>query len=423
MRRMRIKLETRLHDVVTRRRQSHPSGRLDRDSVRDVVSSLNEAERRIVEQMASDADHLLHSEDATRSQNGEDGIIAEIFRRIGTTTSTFVEIGAADGVENCTGALVDSGWGGVWVEGDPEKAEAARRLLRGSQGDSEPDAAEVVVLDSFVDRDSVVDLLSSAGVARDFDLLVVDIDGNDAWVLERICEVHRPRVIVVEYNAALGTSRRWVMPYDADHHWDETSRHGASLAALDDIAASFGYDLVGCDSLGVNAFFVQGSESEHFTIRSVEGTWVPPRFNLPFGHPRASIIVPELERLSEHEAGGLEVSVCDEPPANASAGAAVYFGAAIINRSSVRVGEAPTHATRVAAQWIAPDGRRIPEEPVRSVQPWWVDHSETVHLVGRIDAPNVPGQYDLEVVLVQEDVRWMRETPNIALTRRVTISE
>jgi hypothetical protein len=40
------------------------------------------------------------------SQTDEDGIIQEIFRRIGVTTSTFIEIGVGDGLENNTFYMV-----------------------------------------------------------------------------------------------------------------------------------------------------------------------------------------------------------------------------------------------------------------------------------------------------------------------------
>ena len=55
------------------------------------------------------------------SQAGEDGIIAEIFRRIGTTTKDFVEFGSGNGRENNTVSLLTTqGWKGLWIEGDNE---------------------------------------------------------------------------------------------------------------------------------------------------------------------------------------------------------------------------------------------------------------------------------------------------------------
>ena len=50
------------------------------------------------------------------SQNDEDGIIHEIFNRIGITNKTFVEFGVGDGLENNTLALLMENWNGLWIE-------------------------------------------------------------------------------------------------------------------------------------------------------------------------------------------------------------------------------------------------------------------------------------------------------------------
>src|SRR5687768_11917978 len=52
------------------------------------------------------------------SQTDEDGMIAEIFRRIGTGTRTFVEIGVEHGIECNTAWLLVQGWSGLWIEAD-----------------------------------------------------------------------------------------------------------------------------------------------------------------------------------------------------------------------------------------------------------------------------------------------------------------
>src|SRR5437879_4604751 len=46
------------------------------------------------------------------SQNDEDGIIAEIFHRIGTTDRSFVEFGVATGIECNSVKLLVEGWQG-----------------------------------------------------------------------------------------------------------------------------------------------------------------------------------------------------------------------------------------------------------------------------------------------------------------------
>src|ERR1043166_8659236 len=61
------------------------------------------------------------------SQNDEDGIIAEIFRRIGTTSRTFVEFGVETGVECNSVKLLVEGWRGLWIESNTTRAAAIRR--------------------------------------------------------------------------------------------------------------------------------------------------------------------------------------------------------------------------------------------------------------------------------------------------------
>src|SRR5690606_28043915 len=91
---------------------------------------------------------------------------------------------------------------------------------------------------------------------KELDLLSVDIDGNDYWVLKEILKEYTPRVIVCEYNAYYKPPRRWVMKYNPDHTWDGTSYQGASLQSITNLCNGHNYALVATDSKGVNAFYV-----------------------------------------------------------------------------------------------------------------------------------------------------------------------
>ncbi len=62
-------------------------------------------------------DKLTKFEFQAFSQFGEDGIIKEIFRRIGTTNKYFVEFGVEDGSETNTTYLLYQGWKGLWIDG------------------------------------------------------------------------------------------------------------------------------------------------------------------------------------------------------------------------------------------------------------------------------------------------------------------
>ena len=61
------------------------------------------------------------------SQNDEDGIIAEIFQRIGTTNKTFVEFGVGDGLENNSHYLLLKGWNGLWIEGSKNACDNIKK--------------------------------------------------------------------------------------------------------------------------------------------------------------------------------------------------------------------------------------------------------------------------------------------------------
>lgn len=50
------------------------------------------------------------------SQNDEDGLIAEIFARIGVEHRGFIEFGTETGIECNTTWLLMQGWQGLWIE-------------------------------------------------------------------------------------------------------------------------------------------------------------------------------------------------------------------------------------------------------------------------------------------------------------------
>lgn len=190
-----------------------------------------------------------HSESAF-SQNGEDGIIAEIFRRLGHPARTFVEFGAGNGFENNTIALVLSGAAGLWIEGDSACAIAIRRLHATALADG-----RVKLVQQFVTVENINALLREHAPAE-LDLLSIDIDGNDYWIWKAI-DCVRPKVIIAEYNARLGSSVSWTMAYDPAFRWNGTSYFGASISALEKLGREKQYTLVGADFSGVNAFFVR----------------------------------------------------------------------------------------------------------------------------------------------------------------------
>ncbi len=177
------------------------------------------------------------------SQSDEDGIISEIFRRIGRTNKIFVEFGAEAGSEDNTRLLLETGWTGLWIEDLPEYSDIiqANFQVRISSG-------ELTFVKRYVDRDNINELIRSAGISGEIDFLSIDIDSIDYYVFAAI-DVIRPRVLRLEHNHSYPPPADWVMQCDTSYRWDPQSgraEYGASLVAMTRLARQKGYQMVGC---------------------------------------------------------------------------------------------------------------------------------------------------------------------------------
>jgi hypothetical protein len=207
------------------------------------------------------------------SQNGEDGIIKELLRRVGVKHRFFVEFGVETGVEcNCARLAREEAWSGLFLEASPELFPHLEENLRALPA--------VRCRQTAVTSQNIEDLLAANQVPVDFDVLSIDIDGNDYWVWKAI-QRWQPRLVVIEYNPAYPPPTRWVMQENLDHHWDQTDYYGASLTSLALLGRQKGYTLVACDSRGVNAFFLR---TELFDPDKFVDTAVLYHYS-PFNHP------------------------------------------------------------------------------------------------------------------------------------------
>jgi hypothetical protein len=199
----------------------------------------------------ADPKRLLRFAHQTYSQNGEDGMIAEVCRRIGTPSMKFLEIGVGNGLENNTLALLMKGWQGWWVDIDHRGMAAIASTFRRQIA-----SGQLTTLTATVTAENIESLLGGLGVPKEFDVLSLDIDRNTYWVWAAMAS-YKPRLAVIEYNASFLPDVDWKIGYRADRGWNGTSDFGASLKALELLGRQLGYSLVGCDFLGVNACFVR----------------------------------------------------------------------------------------------------------------------------------------------------------------------
>ena len=226
----------------------------------------------------ADPKRLLRHGFKVYSQHDEDGIIQEIFRRIGTSARTFVEFGVETGVECNTAKLLIEGWRGLWIEANAQACTRSAALFDAFLKDQ-----RLMLRQSLVNAENINGLIESARLTGDIDLLSIDIDFNDYWIWKAV-EVVRPRVVVIEYNAGLRPPMSLTVPYQPNRGADGTNFFGASLEALVRLGASKGYRVVGCNFSGSNAFFVRADLcADHFIEpATAEEHYEPPRHFFSF---------------------------------------------------------------------------------------------------------------------------------------------
>lgn len=238
-------------------------GRLDRSDARiaNLERQLEKLQIAVGSLQARDLHHkrrnsggpLTQHEFSVFSQWGEDGIIAWLVQSIDVRPKVFVEFGVEDYSEANTRFLVEyDNWTGLVMDASSQNIDRVRTSelcwrhnLRAAH--------------SLVTRNNVNNLFAENDISGDIGLLSIDIDGNDYWVWKAINTIN-PTIVVIEYNHRFGSELAVTIPYVESFRRGE--RHpvyyfGASLKALCMLASRKGYAFIGCNSNGVNAFFVR----------------------------------------------------------------------------------------------------------------------------------------------------------------------
>ena len=212
------------------------------------------------EKFSKNLDEINKYEYKITSQNNEDGIIEYIFSKI-PNNKFFVELGF-DFYEFNSLNLIKNGWNGLLIEGDFDEC-----LIMDSCIKKFFPKSDVKVLNERIYKDNLNDILLEKAKNHEIDFFSIDLDGNDYWVLDNL-NFEKIKVVCLEYNNVLGNNVKKVMPYNANHEFTRNGCFGLSLCAAADLMVSKGFDLIGIDSSGVNAFFVKKEFSKHFQILS-----------------------------------------------------------------------------------------------------------------------------------------------------------
>jgi len=135
------------------------------------------------------------------SQNGEDGIIEELLKRLDINNGWVCEFGAWDGVYlSNTFNLVEKGFNAVFIEGDIDKYNDLLNTVQKYKN--------IIPLNAFVDyndtQNSLDNLLKKTNIPIDFDILSIDIDSYDYHVWKSL-KIYKPKIVIIEINSSVHT--------------------------------------------------------------------------------------------------------------------------------------------------------------------------------------------------------------------------
>jgi Ni,Fe-hydrogenase III small subunit len=190
------------------------------------------------------------------SQAGEDGILEKILSILPLSDKPWcVEFGAWDGahLSNTTSLIERRQFAAVLIEPDQTRFQVLTRRFR--------DRADVVCFQQFVGFDGPETLdriLEKTPVPIGFDLLSIDIDGNDYHVWKAV-QKYLPRIVCIEFNPTIPDDVLFVQPPSP------TVQQGASVAALHRLAREKGYEPI-CITTG-NLICVRREWFSLFDIR------------------------------------------------------------------------------------------------------------------------------------------------------------
>ena len=189
------------------------------------------------------------------SQYGEDGIIEEIFNRLGTENPICIEFGAWDGkyLSNVWNLWNNKGWKALLIEGQTDRANSLSESIKNLK--------DVAVVNTFVTpagNESLDNIVKRTAIKANVDLLSIDIDGNDYYIFESL--VLKPRVVIIEYNPTI--------PPHLEIVQSQGEFFGASARALLNLAHSKNYKLAAITD--TNLFFVNSDEFEKLRIEELD---------------------------------------------------------------------------------------------------------------------------------------------------------
>jgi hypothetical protein len=211
----------------------------------------------------NDYKYLQSKRKIYHSQHGEDGVLEYLFTKI-PSNKWSVEFGAWDAkyLSNTFHFIEKHNYNAVLIEGDKDKMSDLEKNTLAYKD-------KVFNINAFVDskgENTLDNLLKKTPIPYDFDILSIDIDGQDYNVWDAFTQ-YKPKVVIVEINV-------WDKPNVIKVHSRENNEYnikgssGTSIKALTLLARKKGYALLA--NISCNVIFVDEQYLKFFFDKEPE---------------------------------------------------------------------------------------------------------------------------------------------------------
>jgi hypothetical protein len=192
---------------------------------------------------------LKKENDIDASNANEKKTLENIINDLKILDGVVVDIGAGDGYTgSCTfGLFSRSGWSGLAIEGSTSNFYTLAYLY------SSFDRTNLARI--RITPNNIADTLEAYSIPKNFDVLNLDIDSYDLFVIEALLRSgFRPKVITMEVNEKIPPGIFFSVKYSENHSFKQDHFYGCSLDAAFEVLSRYEYILYKLEYN--NAFFI-----------------------------------------------------------------------------------------------------------------------------------------------------------------------
>jgi len=157
--------------------------------------------------------------------HGEAKKLLEICSELNISNGYYVDIGASDGwSSSSTFSFAKSkNFSGLSVELDDKKFKKMQYIYKNFHN--------AHLSKTKVTPVNIIDLLNEFDVPQNFDILNLDIDSYDLYVIKNLLKSFQPKIVSMEINEKIPPPIYFTVKYDENHYWKGDHFFGCSLQA------------------------------------------------------------------------------------------------------------------------------------------------------------------------------------------------